>query len=68
MQPYPAAGLVTIGISSNLVGAEDIPEAAPRPPSPGLWSRVRDCFAGKPAEFIPGPADEMIVQLNRSLI
>lgn len=32
-----------------------------------VWSRVRDCFVGKPAEFIPDPADEMIAQLNRSL-
>ena len=32
-----------------------------------VWSRIRDCFVGKPAEFIPDPADEMIAQLNRSL-
>ena len=32
-----------------------------------VWSRVRDCFVGKPVEFIPDPADEMIAQLNRSL-
>lgn len=32
-----------------------------------VWSRVRDCFVGKPVEFVPDPADEMIAQLNRSL-